>query len=52
MAPGKISFKLTGSPFLNNLLELNWIERYEHSKWYSTCKQWFMLNTLLDWCTI
>ena len=26
MAPGKISFKLTGSPSLNKVFELNWIE--------------------------
>jgi len=26
MAPGKISCKLTGSPSLNKVIELNWIE--------------------------
>jgi len=26
MAPGKISFKLTGSPSLNKVFDLNWIE--------------------------
>jgi len=26
MAPGKISYKLTGTPSLNKVFELNWIE--------------------------
>ena len=43
MAPGKISCGLTGSPSLNKVFELNWIE-YIYSQ-YMECKNDSMLNT-------